>query len=305
MIKQNLNIKLKSFRTADKQQIENKFLAKDKEFQLLDSVTPKVAGKLGCFHKATLRNEQVICRVVELERITNYVLEDWWNEMGKYEAVRGLKGTYLVGTLGYNLGIRGDKTMLHIFSPVLTSLYDTLHKPIQSHSPALDKLQLSLSLARVLYTLHSFQPPLAHGHITSHNLFVSGSQLLLSDLDLLPLLKYANTFYDYRNFCSVWSPPEVLKSPKKMDEPTAEMDVYSFGMVMWEFWHDTVPFDGDLRVCQKYVGEEESRPMILEDKCGGEDMAKVIRLCWQTRPEDRPKMHEVCLLIAQMIHNRQ
>ena len=40
------------------------------------------------------------------------------------------------------------------------------------------------------------------------------------------------------------------------------MDVYSFGMVMWELWHETVPFDNDLTLCQNYVIKEDSRPMI-------------------------------------------
>jgi len=49
---------------------------------------------------------------------------------------------------------------------------------------------------------------------------------------------------------------------RKIQEPTPEMDVYSFGMLIWELWHNTMPFDGDLPLCQKYVVQEDSRPMI-------------------------------------------
>lgn len=52
-------------------------------------------------------------------------------------------------------------------------------------------------------------------------------------------------FYSYRP-CSVWSAPEVLKAPKKLLEPLAPMDVYSFGLIMWELFHEQVPFDGDI-----------------------------------------------------------
>jgi hypothetical protein len=31
-----------------------------------------------------------------------------------------------------------------------------------------------------------------------------------------------------------------------MIEPTAAMDAYSFGLIMWEVWHEKVPFEGDL-----------------------------------------------------------
>lgn len=40
------------------------------------------------------------------------------------------------------------------------------------------------------------------------------------------------------------------------------MDVYSYGVVLWELWHEHLPFDGDLDMALKYVLEENSRPMI-------------------------------------------
>ena len=51
------------------------------------------------------------------------------------------------------------------------------------------------------------------------------------------LKKYANMFYSYRP-CSVWSAPEVLKAPKKIIEPLAAMDIYSFGVLAWELFHE-------------------------------------------------------------------
>lgn len=35
----------------------------------------------------------------------------------------------------------------------------------------------------------------------------------------MPLLRYANLFLNYKN-CTVWSPPECMKNPKKLLEPT-------------------------------------------------------------------------------------
>lgn len=102
-------------------------------------------------------------------------------------------------------------------------------------------------------------------------------------MELAPILKFANTFESYRGI-SVWSPPEALRNKKKQDL-TPDMDAYSFGMLMWEIWHETQPFDNDLNLCSKYVLEEDSRPMIQagdpksENLCD-EEMAKLIRLCW-------------------------
>ena len=150
-------------------------------------------------------------------------------------------------------------------------------------------------------TLHQFNPPICHGHLTSHNVFLEQVapskrfKVRVADLELAPLYKFANTFGEYRN-ASVWSAPECLKNMRKITEPTPEMDVYSFSMLMWELFHETVPFDGDLQVCQKYVVNEDSRPMIETEKIDGE-ITKIIRLCWQAIPDNRPKFSQVCKML--------
>lgn len=124
--------------------------------------------------------------------------------------------------------------------------------------------------------------------------------------------RYANMFYSYRPV-SVWSPPECLKAPKKRLDPTWQMDVYSFGMIMWEVLYEKVPFEGEVRTASEYVVGEDARPLILTmegmddsssiymsahasaalrnsdalDHDGlrlTEDLANIIRRCWQTDP---------------------
>ena len=62
-------------------------------------------------------------------------------------------------------------------------------------------------------------------------------KVLLDGIEMTDLKKYANLFYSYRP-CSVWSAPEVLKAPKKILDPLAVMDVYSFGVLAWELFHE-------------------------------------------------------------------
>lgn len=81
-----------------------------------------------------------------------------------------------------------------------------------------------------MMTFHSVTPPICHGHLSSHNVFVdlenkedneSNLQInvMIGDLESMPLLKYSNLFLDYR-LCNVWSSPEVMKNPKKIIETT-------------------------------------------------------------------------------------
>ena len=55
----------------------------------------------------------------------------------------------------------------------------------------------------------------------------------------------------------VWSSPEVLKQKHGMLEPTSEMDVYSFGLLLWELWHEKLPFDGKLKEAMEVVLDED------------------------------------------------
>lgn len=144
----------------------------------------------------------------------------------------------------------------------------------------------------------------------------------LGDFEICDLADYAGIFLSYRN-ASVWSGPEVLKHPKKIHEATKQMDSYSFGLFMWEIWHESVPFDGDLKICQEVVMEEDKRPAIQievdDTENGGSDddgpaspresmvlkrkttlatddnnkkecsapIAELIRACWKTEPSER------------------
>ncbi len=64
------------------------------------------------------------------------------------------------------------------------------------------------------------------------------------------------------------------------------MDVYSFGIILWELLHDQVPFDNDINLARNYVINEDARPQITENI--ELDLAKLIRLCWLSYPEKRP-----------------
>jgi hypothetical protein len=41
------------------------------------------------------------------------------------------------------------------------------------------------------------------------------------------------------------------------------MDVYCFGMLMWEIFHEILPFDRKLKECIKLVKNDNCRPKIM------------------------------------------
>ena len=175
-----------------------------------------------------------------------------------------------------------------------------------------------IQLAKILNTFHCLRHKTwAHGNLTPHNVFIHLPENLqdfeheirvqVDGIELTDLKKYANMFYNYKA-ASVWSAPEVLKTPKKILEPLTPMDVYSFAFIMWELFHEQVPFDGDIVATTRYVTKEDVRPRIEEENddddeeddeeapakisCS-EPMAKLIRKCWTSDPVERPNLNWV------------
>lgn len=137
------------------------------------------------------------------------MLDNYFEELTKFKRIQ--MSPYLAYPQGFNL----TNSTIKIFYKEQMSLFELLHsKEREELKKSLDlkaKKELSYELARIFYSLHQFNPPISHGHLTSHNVFIDytpGSKIkvFLGDLELLPLCRYANTFYDYRN-TTVWSSP--------------------------------------------------------------------------------------------------
>jgi len=178
---------------------------------------------------------------------------------------------YIVMPLGVHVSPKMEITLI---VPNLFSLHDLIHQPQRVNGSedgiSLDKKILVLiELATILHTLHGLGQPTAHGSLNTHNIFVefpleeTGKPVIkLGELELSDFKRYANMFYNYRSV-SVYSAPECLKQQKKRLDPTWQMDVYSFGLIMWELLYETVPFDGDINSAIEYVVKEDARPRIL------------------------------------------
>jgi len=87
-------------------------------------------------------------------------------------------------------------------------------------------------------TLKLQQPPICHGHLSSHNVMVADwvsekiVKVKLADTENSALMKRDNMFYNYK-VSSVWSSPEILKSDKKLLDAVPQHDVYSYSMILW------------------------------------------------------------------------
>lgn len=173
--------------------------------------------------------------------------------------------------------------------PQATSLYELLHSKNNSslkdqpsfceiikyestQTRVMLKYHIAFQISQILMTIQNLTNIKCHGHLSSHNIMIEVKKIdqmnfrlriRLADLENLDYMQYANMFYNYR-IATVWSSPEVLAQPKKMpQELNPAMDVYSFGVMLWELWHCQVPFDDNPQMAAHYVVEENSRPKLI------------------------------------------
>ncbi|KAL9275541.1 Serine/threonine/tyrosine-protein kinase HT1-like protein [Drosera capensis] len=157
------------------------------------------------------------------------------------------------------------------------SLRKYLHQQ-EPHSVPLNLvLRLSLDVARGMQYLHS--EGILHQDLKSENLLL-GEDMVAKEL----ILGFTST---YR-----WMAPEMIKE----EHHTKKVDVYSFGIVLWEILTALIPFadltpeQAAFAVCQK-----NARPPLPPNCPRG--LSDLIKRCWTANPERRPHFDEIVSIL--------
>lgn len=179
----------------------------------------------------------------------------------------------------------------------------------------LTRLVLALDAAKGLEYLHSKK--ICHFDVKSGN-------LLLGYRDRRPVCKVADfglAREKVQTFVSgvtsqrgtlPWTAPEILRSP---DAVTEKVDVFSFGIVMWELWTGKEPYEGlNYHALMVQLANPEARlrpPVPGSPEWAGEEAAvppelapgwKVLmERCWAEDPEDRPSFTQIIRELREMI----
>ncbi|CAI2188271.1 262_t:CDS:2, partial [Funneliformis geosporum] len=98
--------------------------------------------------------------------------------------------------------------------------------------------------------------------------------------------------------------PEIFQG-QKYEKYTKASDIYSFGMIMWEIIAGRRPFwnfqdsDTDLiiQICDGF------RPPIITNAPKG--YIELMQNCWDSNPNKRPNIDEICKLIDEIILNEE
>eukprot|EP01099_Mayorella_cantabrigiensis_P003735 TRINITY_DN281_c0_g1_i4.p1 TRINITY_DN281_c0_g1~~TRINITY_DN281_c0_g1_i4.p1 ORF type:complete len:375 (-),score=70.00 TRINITY_DN281_c0_g1_i4:82-1206(-) len=145
------------------------------------------------------------------------------------------------------------------------------------------KLKLAVQAARGLQYLHHLKPPVVHRDLKSYNFLVADDdRVVLCDFGVSEVLETEANRKATKWGTVNWMPPEVFD--KNIYD--LKSDVFSFGMVLWEFVTVQVPFGDANPLTVLQLVENGDRPFI--PAACPPSFKKLITECWSQSPDQRP-----------------
>jgi serine/threonine protein kinase len=142
------------------------------------------------------------------------------------------------------------------------------------------------------------QPPVAHRDIKSHNVLLAGT----AEKEVAKLADFGSCFAGYTMAGRVvdnpvWLAPEVMFGK----DYGVEVDIYSFGIVMYEIASSMDPFE---EFHFRFISMLEEQILTglrptLPDHCPAV-YAQLAARCWQTNPSSRPTAQECIDVLEQL-----
>jgi len=160
------------------------------------------------------------------------------------------------------------------------------------------RLRMAIDVSRGMNYLHLSSPIIIHRDLKSHNLLLDDNwRVKIGDFGLAKLLHTADSYSEMTS-CGTpaWTAPEVLRNERY----TESVDVYSFGILMWELvtrdepHKNTPPFQVVFA-----VGNQGIRPT-LPSSCPTE-FGALLQECWSENARDRPPFGEIMNRLERML----
>ncbi|CAA7402306.1 unnamed protein product [Spirodela intermedia] len=170
------------------------------------------------------------------------------------------------------------------------SLRRYLHKQEPHSLPLKLVVKLSLDIARGMSYLHS--QGILHRDLKSENLLLAEDMSVkVADFGISCLESQCG---DAKGFTGTyrWMAPEMIKGKHH----TRKVDVYSFGIVLWELLTALTPFsDMTPEQAAFAVAQKNARPPIPAD-CPPA-LGRLITQCWSANPETRPQFDKIVSIL--------
>lgn len=175
------------------------------------------------------------------------------------------------------------------------SLYNMLH--VQKEIiPYNQIILMAREIAEGLNYLHLSSPKIIHRDVKSSNILVTSTKSIkIADFGISKETTAGSdsTMTGFMGTSSYMS-PEMIRGTKY----TEKVDVYSFGILLWEMYTHKVPFRSmhALQIAHKVLQGE--RPQI-PDKCPNA-LQVLLRACWHEQPSERPSFKDIVFALGKL-----
>jgi len=253
-------------------------------------------GTFGEVFRGIWNGTEVAVKFLNMSNMNAEFLDDFHKEVN---IMRGLRHPNILQFLGACTSMPNVCIVME-YMP-FGSLYRILHD--DSTKDASDRLsnelvkRMMLDAARGMNYLHKSHPIIIHRDLKSHNLLVDENwKVKVCDFGLSKIMETQSEF-SLMTACGTpsWSAPEILRSERY----TEKVDIYSFGIVLWECITREDPYMG-MAPYQVViaVGTKSMRP-VIPPGCPP-TWSTLMRECWQEDAEGRPSFDEIMNKIGEL-----
>eukprot|EP01100_Stratorugosa_tubuloviscum_P013585 TRINITY_DN689_c0_g4_i1.p1 TRINITY_DN689_c0_g4~~TRINITY_DN689_c0_g4_i1.p1 ORF type:complete len:545 (-),score=233.18 TRINITY_DN689_c0_g4_i1:14-1648(-) len=277
------------FKSKEKEKDENKFIAQIKREEIL--IGKKLGeGAFGVVYEAQCRGSKVAIKIPKKENLTIEEKELFTKEINKMSQLRHENICEYYGSV-----IANEVCMIvteKLVGDVETRAFDS-NNPL----PFLQRLYWAKQAAQGMAWLHG-NSVIHFDFKLSNLLFDENGVVKICDLGLSMHDQERKTTKPSNRGTPVFMAPEVMKAKKK---PTIKVDVYSYGLSLWELFCSRQCFT-EFNNIQTFFTEiiNGYRPdlnIILQNFKSPthvpSDLLRLITDCWQSKVSKRPSFEEI------------
>jgi serine/threonine protein kinase len=171
------------------------------------------------------------------------------------------------------------------------SLYDLLHVKKDKLSPQ-QQIEFALGIAEGMEYLHSRKPMIIHRDLKSQNILLNDNIPKICDFGVSQTKGTLTSALHSKVGTYNWMAPEVMENAKY----TEKVDVWSFGMVLYELATNTIPYDycGDkVPFLIREVCDKKKTPSFPVRQVIDPTLLSLMQQCWTWDPQQRPSFSQI------------
>ncbi|CAM9099857.1 unnamed protein product [Ascophyllum nodosum] len=233
-------------------------------------------GSVGLVHRGKYLGQAVALKTLFDVRIDEDLKREYLDELLVLSQLRHPNIVHLYGACMV------PPNLFYVMELCQRSLFDLLHN-CRRDIGTRERVTMALDVSRALNYLHSRSPPIIHRDLKSLNLLLAGEKgpVKLCDFGLVRTsLTSAGT--------PAYMAPELLQ-----ERPfNKSVDVYAFGILLWEIFYREIPFKGYEASDIRGVVVSGGRPKIPRGACPPE-ISRLMCRCWSQNPPQRPTSGDI------------